>query len=245
MAAMPGTKQALEYARHSRTACFGLHLALTSQHGRAPVSHPSSVRSLVDANGALLPFRAFRRRLVRRAVEVADLEREISAQLQLLRDAGVPPRHLDSHRHVHKYRPVVLALTNVLPSFGVKYVRGVQDVFFSPPVFTPGFWLGPLRQRRIATRFCTTDHFYMPRTALDSRWAVQILKRDRSGTLEIGVHPGRNEEWRLLETQETLALAEHATRLGHILRSWSDLPAAPRRRVTAAAPGRPRALGGA
>ena len=56
-------------------------------------------------------------------LSLAELEKEISAQIALVRDAGVPISHVDGHKHLHQLPIVSTAVANVLPRFGIGRVR--------------------------------------------------------------------------------------------------------------------------
>ena len=105
MTAMPATEAALEFARGRPDLSFGVHLALVGDGHERPLSDPERVPGLVDENGFLLATDVVRRRALRGALPVGELEVEIEQQLAVLRDAGIPISHVDSHRHVHKLGP--------------------------------------------------------------------------------------------------------------------------------------------
>ena len=68
---------------------------------------------LTRPDGSFLPSRTMRLRAL--APAAADrLERELTAQIELVRGSGVPVSHVDSHRHLHKLGSVQAALARVL-----------------------------------------------------------------------------------------------------------------------------------
>ncbi|MGA7538708.1 MAG: ChbG/HpnK family deacetylase [Steroidobacteraceae bacterium] len=56
-------------------------------------------------------------------LSLSQLEPEVTAQLAMLRDAGVRVSHLDGHKHLHQLPVVCAAVANVLPRFGIERVR--------------------------------------------------------------------------------------------------------------------------
>lgn len=226
MTAMPATPAALEYAAGRGDVSFGVHLALVGDGRERPLSDPARVPSLVDDDGVLLPTNVVRRRALTGRLRVEEICLEIERQLEVARDAGVSLTHVDSHRHVHKLGPVRDALARVLPRFGVHRVRRVQDVYLRRPVTSPTYWVGRVWQAGLARRFVSTDHFYMPSSAHDAGWAAPLLDR-MDGlpgvTLEVGVHPGEVDEWRVEEGASVIELAEGARERGHELVGWSDV----------------------
>jgi hypothetical protein len=127
---------------------------------------------------------------------------------------------------LHKFGPFREALELVLPRLGIRCVRNVQDVYVRRPLRSPTFWIGPIWRRRLMRSFTTTDHFFMPTGPRERDWAGRLLHRVRrlGGTsLEIGVHPGVDEEWRIQEAASVQAFAEEAREQRHELVSWREL----------------------
>lgn len=226
MTAVPETSAALNYAVSHPEHGFGVHLQLVGDGVERPLSDPDEVRSLVDADGLLLPTGVIRKRALRGALPVGELQREIERQVSVAVAAGIPVTHVDSHRHVHKLGPVREALRRALPAFGVTRVRSVQDVWLKRPVASPTFWVGRLWQRDLARSFTTSDHFYMPSSAHDLAWDGALLERLETlggATLEVGVHPGREEAWRADEGASVVRFAAAARERGHELVAWSAI----------------------
>jgi predicted glycoside hydrolase/deacetylase ChbG (UPF0249 family) len=118
MANMPATDYALGRVRAlAGQASFGAHLNLCE--GR-PLT---AARTLVDAQGEFHSKRTIIQRALSGKLSLTELEREIAAQIALLRDAGVPISHVDGHKHLHQLPIVSTAVTNVLPRFGIERVR--------------------------------------------------------------------------------------------------------------------------
>lgn len=224
---MEQTEPALAYARSHPELGFGLHLRLVADGDTRPLAGADSVPALVGEDGRFLPTRTMRLRALRGRLPVEQLEREIVAQLDALVAGGVPPTHLDSHRHVHKLPQVVEALKRALPRFGITRVRAVQDVYLKRPLTSPTYWVGRSWQRRLAAAFTTTSHMYMPSSAHDAGWATPLLARCGrldGETLEVGVHPGfESEAWRDEERRSVLELAVAARDAGHELVTWRDV----------------------
>ena len=118
MANMPATEYALGRARAlTGYASFGVHLNVCE--GR-PLT---ATRSLTDERGAFYPKRLVIRRALTGKLSLAGLEQEISAQIALIRDAGVLISHVDGHKHLHQLPVVSAAVANVLPRFAIGRVR--------------------------------------------------------------------------------------------------------------------------
>jgi predicted glycoside hydrolase/deacetylase ChbG (UPF0249 family) len=224
MPGMPATDEALAYARSRPDLSFGVHLTLTGDGAERPLAE---VPALMRPDGALLPTRAMRLRALARRLPQDQLERELTAQIELVQEAGVPVSHVDSHRHLHKLPAVRRALERVLPRFGIRRVRNVQDVFLRRARTSPTYWLGPLWRRRLMRAFTTTEHFYMPTGLGDDRWDRRLVDvmPSLSGSLEVGVHPGA-DGWRADERDGALRFAAGLRADGYRLIGWRDVGAA-------------------
>ena len=74
--------------------------------------------------------------------------------------------------------------------------------------------------------FETTDHFFMATGPQEGAWAEGLLHRlGKLGgrSLEIGVHPGFDEDWRAQEAAAVQAFAEAAKEREYKLMTWRQL----------------------
>jgi hypothetical protein len=97
MAPAPRFEQAARLARENPGLCVGLHLTLSSEWEEVrfgPVLGAKAAPSLVEADGTFLPSPM---RHHRRGVVIAEMMRELKAQLAKARAAGVDIRYLDEH----------------------------------------------------------------------------------------------------------------------------------------------------
>ena len=72
----------------------------------------------------------------------------------------------------------------------------------------------------------TTDHFYMPSGAGDVDWDGPLLARIErlpGQTLEVGIHPGNDEQWRKSEQKSLLEFASRARDQGYELVGWTAI----------------------
>ena len=199
MPCMPASEQAVAFALRNPHVSFGVHLTFVGDGEERPVSAPHEVPSLVDVSGRLHATNRVRLAAVAGRLPVAELEREVVAQVDWFRARGMDVSHVDSHRHLHKYAPFREALARALPRLGITRVRNVQDVYLRKPLVSPTVLFGRRWRADLMRRFRTTDHFYMPASAGDTSWIDVLGRVPDEATLEIGVHPGRREEWRVAE----------------------------------------------
>jgi predicted glycoside hydrolase/deacetylase ChbG (UPF0249 family) len=225
MVTMPAAMEALSFARSHPEHSFGVHLTFVGDGVERPASDPVQIPDLVDEGGFVSSTRSVRLRALIGRLSVAQIEREVEAQLSLARDFGIPISHVDSHRHLHKLGPFREALKNVLPRFRITRVRNVQDVFLRRPFRAATYWIGPIWRRRLMSVFTTTEHFYMPASTGHADWGDVLLSRlDLLGeSLEVGVHPGLDEDWRREEAAAALLFATAARERGHALVPWTEI----------------------
>jgi len=227
MPGMPATAEAIAFARARPELDFGVHLTFVGGEGERPLSRPSDISALAARGGGFRSTRELRLRSLFDLLPVAQIERELTRQIEAIAGEGVEITHVDSHRHMHKLPSFRKALERVLPRFGIRRVRAVQDVYLRRPLASPTYWLGPRWQRRLARSFVTTDHLYMPTSTADVGWErplVAALRRLRGTTLEVGVHPGF-DGWRDDERRSVKAFAAMAADAGLALVAWKDLRA--------------------
>jgi len=102
------TEHGIEIAKELPALKVGVHLVLT--WGR-PLS--SNVASLVDDNGNFKKQQAVYE--TPNAINLVELEREWTAQIEQFIQSGLEPTHFDSHHHVHgitEFYPVVKKLSD-------------------------------------------------------------------------------------------------------------------------------------
>ncbi len=221
MAGMPASERAVKWALEHPEHSYGLHLQLVGDGSERPLSAPGDVPALVTTDGTFPGTTSVRVRALLGRLPVDQLEHEIERQILWLRERGLSVSHVDSHRHLHKFRPVRAALQRVLPRLGIHRVRTVQDVYLRRPPASPTYWLGSRWKTRADGPFASTDHFYMPASAGDTDWRALLgrLPHLTGDTLEIGVHPGNTEEWRAVERDALGAFVGEA-RPVHEFVSW-------------------------
>jgi predicted glycoside hydrolase/deacetylase ChbG (UPF0249 family) len=225
MPKMPATERAVDYAKANPRFSFGAHLTFVADTVEAPFSKPADIPALVRPDGRFRDSQELRLTALRGQLPVEQVEREMTLQLEFLLDQGVPLSHVDSHGHLHKFKPFVEAMRRVLPRFAIRRVRTAQDVYLRRPFKSPTYWLGGVWRRRIRRHFVTTDHLYMGNSPEDARRLAggELIPLLKGETIEVGVHPGHAEAWRAEEYRAVRAFAACAVEAGHRLMTWSDL----------------------
>ena len=230
MPKMPATELAIKFARENPQHAYGVHLTFVRDTVESPVADPRLISDLLTENGNFFPSHQLRLKALLGNIPVDQLCIEISAQLEHLIDAGIPISHVDSHGHLHKFKPFIQALALTLPRYGLSKVRNVQNQYTVTPLKSPTYWLGPYWRRRLMNHFVTTSHFFMGTNASDSKWMEKILSRPLDGVLEIGFHPGsplHGDAWRNNERLACLAFATEARKRQIPFISWNDISTQP------------------
>ncbi len=203
MAGMPATDKAVEYAKAHPQFSFGVHFYLVDE---TPMCQPESIPSMIDPRtGKLWQTRLFILRNFAGLIKVEDIKREMRAQFMAIKNAGVVISHIDGHGHNHRLPQSIKALAELKDELGIDKVRRCQDLTCA------GTRLGllsrlinrPMQSQLDAVGFKTTDHFLMNAGhTSDSEWFSKALRMLPDGVTEIGVHPGSDEEWRRVDTED-------------------------------------------
>jgi predicted glycoside hydrolase/deacetylase ChbG (UPF0249 family) len=115
---LPAFSDALDRAVACPTLSLGLHLNLTV--GR-PLSRAPSLTRHDTGEFFTLPVLLARASLG--LLDASDIARECVAQIDRMTDAGFPPTHLDSHRHVHAHPAIFAVVARAAASRGISQVR--------------------------------------------------------------------------------------------------------------------------
>ena len=226
MPKMPATDMAIGFARANPQHAYGIHLTFVRDTVESPVADPGLIPALVGKNGEFHASHQLRLMALVGQLPVSQLCIEIAAQIERVMDSGIPVSHVDSHGHLHKFKPFVEALAKTLPRYGICRVRNVQNQYTVTPLKSPTYWMGAFWRRRIMKHFVTTPHFFMATNANDPRWIEKILARPLNGVLEVGFHPGsplHGDVWRNDERLACLAFAVEARKRHVSFISWNDI----------------------
>jgi chitin disaccharide deacetylase len=237
------------FAQHARALVdsgldAGVHLAVVGED--PPLLSAREVPSLVDNRGRLaLTWRTFLRRSALGIVDIDDVRREWSAQLDAAASAGLHPTHLDSHQNVHLWPPLGALLVHLAVDRSISAIR-VAGSLRVGPVYAGVRVLGAaLRHRARSTGLAVADlaagldHA----GALDYptlRATIDRLAAGR-GHADLTTHPGEGPDpdrsryrWGYAWPEELRALCDtgirrHILDRGFSLGSFADLATLERR----------------
>ena len=206
MAGMPATDKAVEYAKAHPQFSFGFHFYLVDE---TPMCKAEEIPSMIDPKtGKLWQTRKFILRNFAGLIKVEDLKREMRAQYLAIKNAGVPISHVDGHGHNHRLPQSIKALAELKGELGFSKVRRCQDlsVVGGKLGLLSRLINGPMQKRLADAGFVMTDHFLMNAGHTnDPKWFSKALENLPEGVTEIGIHPGVNEEWRRIDTDDCFA----------------------------------------
>ena len=205
MAGMPATDKAVEYAKAHPQFSFGVHFYLVDE---TPMCKPEEIPSMIDPKtGKLWQTRKFIVRNFASLIKVEDLKREMRVQYLAIKNAGVPISHVDGHGHNHRLPQSIKALAELKNELGFTKVRRCQDlsVVGGKLGFLSRLINEPMQKRLADAGFVMADHFLMNAGhTSDPKWFSKALEGLPEGVTEIGVHPGIDEEWRRIDTEDCL-----------------------------------------
>ena len=119
---------AAEMARPRPELDLGVHLCLTQS---SPLSPPGTIRSLVDAQGRFpATWSAFLSRYLLGRIRRRDVETEMRAQIERVRESGLGVSHIDSHQHLHMLPGILPVVAGLAHEYGIgalRYPRQKRD----------------------------------------------------------------------------------------------------------------------
>ena len=196
---------AVRIARHCPQLGVGVHLTLV---GARPVLPVAEVSSLLDEAGDFYgSYPLFIKRFLRGKIRLAEVERELAAQNDRVRMAGIQPSHLDSHQHLHVLPGIGGLVLDLARRFSIRAIRIPAEpvAFIGATPATVGRLAGRggltmlanlFRQHAAAAGIRTSDHFFgmLAGGQLTEPALLAILRRLPPGDSELMTHPGFADE---------------------------------------------------
>jgi chitin disaccharide deacetylase len=221
MAQAGATEEAVNMALAMPTLGVGCHIVLVDG---TPVSDNTKVSSLIDrTTGIFYPsLGAFLKRLFTARIRTADVEAEASAQIALLQSYGLRLTHVDTHKHIHMFPPILRSVLRAAKAAGIHFIRNPFEPIWSLNATTNAPELRRAevillrrfesRFRRIVAEegFLTTDGAVgvLATGTVNIATVNALITAMPEGTFELVSHPGYRDEQlakantRLLESRE-------------------------------------------
>ncbi len=208
MVNMPATDSALANAvAASRGGVdFGVHLNFLTDDIERPLARPAEIPTLVSKS-LFHGSNETRLRALAGRIDERDVEREACLQIDRVVSEGIPVCYIDSHGHLHKFRPFFVGISSAMRRFRITRMRTAQNVYLAPRPTSPTFWLSGYWGRRIQARHTSTRYHFMPTSGVESAWSDRLTERLTQfgdATIEVGVHPAAagSETWKVEEARE-------------------------------------------
>lgn len=221
MARAPATEEAVKMALAMPSLGVGCHVVLVDG---TPVSDPQSIPSLIDrSTGDLFPsLGTFLKRLYTARIRRGEIEAETAAQIALLQSYGLRLTHIDTHKHLHMFPPVLRAVLRAARAAGIHAIRNPFEPLWSINATADApekRRAEVLLLRRLESRFrrivreesfVTTDGAVgvLATGTLEISVVQALVSAMPEGTFEFVSHPGYRDEilaranTRLLESRE-------------------------------------------
>jgi len=120
MVNMPGYEHAVNLAKKNQGLGVGIHLNLLK--GK-PVQLSYLVPTLVNRSGSFLTMPKFLSRLLCGRIYLAEVEVELRAQIEKMIDSGLRISHIDSHRHIHIFPPIMKCVLKLCKEYNISKMR--------------------------------------------------------------------------------------------------------------------------
>lgn len=199
---MPGGAafdDAVALARRTPALGVGIHLTLVNGN---PVLPPAEIPTLVtEAGGFADDHTALTVRVLRGAVNLAEVRAELAAQLRRVEAAGIHPTHADSHQHMHVLPGVLGIALDLCRAAGIPAMRAPRAPLFAGNFGGIGQLIGraglAVLARRAAAKarargIRVPDHFagIVAGEAVNTEALTQIAAGLEEGVTEVMLHPG-------------------------------------------------------
>ena len=223
----------------------GCHINLVEG---TPVSPRSHAARLLGTDERFHNLSGLVARLASGYIRAADLDRECSAQIERLLQAGIQPSHLDSHKHTHLHPQVAAAVARAAKRYSIGWVRRPFEslVTRSVPFFRTivgrslNLFSAPFARRMAAEGIRMPDSF--TGFGLTGFWTRRAMEETiaalPAGTTELMCHPGycdaeldscptrlKRQRATELEILTIPSWKEMLERLGVTLRGFRDIAA--------------------
>ncbi len=201
MATGPAFREAVHGAFMQPALGVGCHVVLVDG---VPALHAADLPTLAPTGQFRCGLGAFVRALLAGKITAAEMEREATAQIRRMQNAGITVTHLDTHKHTHIFPRVLAPLLRAALACGVRAIRNPFEPAWSRRLTTQApagrrmqvralgvferLFLRAVRRAGLAT----TDGALgvLATGTLDAETLERMLLQLPPGTWELVCHPG-------------------------------------------------------
>ena len=205
MAGGAAFEEASAYLKAHPQLGAGVHLTIVA--GRAVLPAQEIASLVTDGHSFRNGHIDFLRDYCLGRIDMAELEREWTAQIKKVLAAGITPTHLDSHQHLHVVPGILSLVLKLCHRFSIRAVRiPSEPIFFlGNGAFSLGRWVGKTglailaehaRKEAVKQGICVPDRFWgmMDGGSLNETAVLKIIDRLDEGVHEIMTHPGADNK---------------------------------------------------
>jgi hopanoid biosynthesis associated protein HpnK len=202
MATGAAFEDAVAMCRTAPALDVGIHLTLVEEQS---LVSKELIPSLLDADGRFYGHAtAFTKRYFAGKIRIAEVIRELEAQIQKVLDHGLAISHLDSHQHVHMLPDIWRAVVGLAKKYHIPAVRLAREklrvymlqetgaVARIPPLLV----LNLLAGLRGGAEVMSTDHFvgfFFGGNMVKTNLKTVLQNLPAFGTCELMCHPGHGD----------------------------------------------------
>jgi predicted glycoside hydrolase/deacetylase ChbG (UPF0249 family) len=101
----------------------GIHLNLVE-------GTPMGEYHTISKNGKLLSKKEFLKKIFLKQLDIEEIEKELSLQIEYLLDNGIQISHIDSHQNMHYLPPLLKIVVKLAKRYGIDKIRGLDSEYF-------------------------------------------------------------------------------------------------------------------
>ncbi len=101
----------------------GIHLNLVE-------GKPMGKYQTISKNGNFLPKKEFLKKLFLKQLDIREIEKELSLQIEYLHDNGIKISHIDSHQNMHYLPPLLKIVVKLAKRYSIDKIRGLDSEYF-------------------------------------------------------------------------------------------------------------------
>jgi len=196
LALAPGFEPTVGWLADAPDLGTGAHLAVVGED--PPLLSAREVPSLVDSRGRLnLSWRQFLPRAAAGRIDADDLRRELGAQIERIRGAGVTIDHLDTHQNLHLWPSVRQVVMDLGEQHDIRVVRVTRSTARSPVGVVVSRLARDLERRcdRSGWTYAAASTGLDEAGNLHQRAMIDALRRlyaTGAASAELATHPGED-----------------------------------------------------
>jgi chitin disaccharide deacetylase len=190
--------EAVRISKRNPKLGIGLHFNIIEG---LSIAGEKNVSSIVDEKGLFFDsHNTLAKKIIIGKAKLEEIELELDAQINYCNKSGLSITHIDSHRHLHMLPEVYKLVVKVSNKYGINKFR-----YLNPPLVDISVSINfkiilsiffKIIKNRFTKNVITPDYFlgFFNSGNLKYNYIHDVLKKIKSGIIEIGFHPGLDNE---------------------------------------------------